>query len=152
MRRRNLLTLLLLGVVGVSTSGCAGGRGDVLFDSLEYPASMSGYLHGANGRPVSPESLKVVGEFKENTRLYGIGFSWVPITGTVDVSKAMNREIAAVDGEGVINLKVSSDGCMMNYMPVLSLLPLWPGCADVTIEGQIVKRKGGKRQARRASR
>jgi hypothetical protein len=152
MHRRDLLTLSLLAVVGASIFGCAGSRGDVRFDSLEYPASMSGYLHGANGRSVSPKSLQVVGEFKENARLYGVGFSWVPITKTVDVSTAMNREIAAAGGEGVINLKVSSDGCMMNYMPVLSLLPFWPGCADVTIEGQIVKQKVGRRGMRRASR
>lgn len=152
MRKRALLTLLLLAAVAVPLLGCAGGRGDVRFDSLEYPASMSGYLHGPNGRPVSPKSLSVVGEFEEEARLYGMVFSWVPVTKTVDVSEAMNREIAAAGGEGMINVKVSSDGCVMNYMPVLSLLPVWPGCADVTVEGQIVKQKRGKHGARRASR
>ena len=150
MRSYTLLTLVLLALIALPLLGCAGGRGDVRFDSLEYPASMSGYLHDSRGRAVSPKSLEVVGEFKEETRLWGMLFSWVPVTKTVDLSDEMNRDIAAANGEGMINVKVHSEGCVFNYIPVMSLLPIWPGCADVTIEGQIVKQK--KRGRRRASR
>ena len=40
----------------------------------------------------------------------------------------------------------------MNYVPVLSLLPVWPGCADLTVEGQIVKQNRSRRGKHRASR
>jgi len=153
MGKRIGVAVLLLAFFVAPLVGCAGGRGDVRFDALRYPASMSGYLHDAKGRAVSPKSLAVVGEFKEETRLWGTGFSWVPVTGAVDVSDSMNREIAAAGGEGMINVKVVSEGCMLNYVPVVSLLPMWPGCADVTVEGQIVKQEQrGKSGTRRASR
>ena len=42
-----------------------------------------------------------------------------------------------------------TDGCGINYVPALSLLPFWPGCADVTVEGQIVKLESSRRRARR---
>lgn len=152
MQSKKRFSVSVLFAVALLLSACAGGRGDIRFDSLVYPASMSGYLNDSHQRVVSPKSLAVVGEFKEEARLWGAVFSWVPVTKTVDVSNAMNREIAAAGGEGMINVKVTSDGCAMNYVPVMSLLPMWPGCADVTIEGQIVKQQRASEGTKRAGR
>ena len=91
----------------------------------------------------------MVGEFSYSTRMWGLFFSWIPINGSVDVSEAMNKAIAEHKGDGVINLTVRSDGCATNYLPALSLLPIWPGCADVTVEGQIVKQASRRRAKRR---
>lgn len=128
--------------------GCAGGRGDVRFDSLEYPTSMSGYVYGPDGRALSPKSLDVVAEFEHQVRFWGMLFSWVPLNGNVDLSEEINRDVEQAGGEGVINLSVTSEGCPTNYVPALSLIPMWPGCADVTVACQIVKRKTSARARR----
>lgn len=146
--RLGALIALALAVL-LTQSGCTGGRGTVRFDDLEYPASMSGYLYGPDQRSLSPKKLEVVGEFSQDARFWGMLFSMVPLNGSLDLSDEINREIAQADGDGVINLSVRSDGCGLNYIPALSLLPFWPGCADVTVEGQIVKRKRVRRAARR---
>jgi hypothetical protein len=125
--------------------GCAGGRGDVRFDSLRYPVSMSGYVYDQKNRALSPKSLDVVAEFEHEARLWGMFFSWIPVNGDLDLSEPINRDVDAAGGEGVINLSVKSEGCAFNYIPGLSLLPFWPGCADVTVAGQVVKRKRVRR-------
>jgi hypothetical protein len=133
------LIALALGVgIGI---GCAGGRGDVRFDSLRYPVSMSGYVYGPKNRALSPRSLEVVSEFEHEGRLWGVLFSWLPVSGDLDLSDEINNDVEAAGGEGVINLSVKSEGCVLNYIPGLSLIPMWPGCADVTVAGQVVKRK-----------
>ena len=136
--------LALLLAFSLVAAGCAGARGNVRFDSLEYPASMSGYLYGPDDRTLSPLSLQVVSEFEHGGRMWGVLYSWVPLTRSLDVSDAINREIEQAGGEGVINLSVTTDGCAINYIPALSLLPIWPGCADVTVAGEIVRRKSSR--------
>lgn len=141
--RRGIALALLLGC-GLVLAGCAGARGKVRFDTLEHPASMSGYLYGPDDRALSPRSLQVVGQFERRERMWGLMYSWIPLTGSVDLSQEINREVERAGGEGVINLSVTTDGCALNYIPAVSLLPLWPGCADVTVAGEIVRRKAGK--------
>lgn len=121
--------------------GCAGSRGDVRFDSLAYPTSMSGYVYGPSGRALSPKSLDVVAEFEHEARMWGMLFSWIPLNGKLDLSEEINRDVEQAGGTGVVNLSVTSKGCPTNYVPALSLIPVWPGCADITVAGQIVKPK-----------
>ena len=146
---RTLRSTALIVLLVAFLAGCAGGRGTVRFDSVKYPVSMSGYVYGPKQQALSPKSLKVVGEFSHSMRMWGVLFSLVPITGSVDVSDAINDAIAEHRGDGVINLKIRSEGCAVNYFPALSLMPIWPGCADVTIEGQVVKRRSSKRRTAR---
>lgn len=138
-------------VLALLSLACAGGRGVVRFDSLGYPASMSGYVYGSNGLPLSPNTLKVVGEFEREAKLWGMLFSWIPLTGRLDLSTPINQEIERAGGDGVINLTVRSQGCTLNYVPGLSLLPVWPGCAAVTVQGQIVKHQPARQRRRAAS-
>ena len=72
-------------------------------------------------------------------------YSWAPLTREVDLSDVINEQIKSAGGEGIINLSASSKSCGINYAPVFSLMPFWPGCADVTVSGQIVRRRAGRR-------
>jgi len=122
-------------------SGCAGARGSLTFDQLAYPASMSPYLVDRTGRSRSPGELEVVGRVKVEKKFWGMLYSWIPLTGRHDASQGINQQVRAVSGDGVVNLTVVSDWCGLNHIPLLPAIPLWPGCADVSILGKIVKIK-----------
>ena len=105
---------------------------------------MSGYLEGPDGRALSPRDLEVLGSFEHSERRWGLLYSFLPLGGDVDLSEAITQQIEAAGGEGMINMTVESEGCTLNYLPAVSLLPVWPGCADLRVSGEIVRRKGSQ--------
>jgi hypothetical protein len=119
--------------------GCAGGRGALAFDRLTYPVSSSPFIYGPDDRPYNPGELQPVGKMVWVERIWGLWWSWIPLSGTVDVSAPINAQIARAGGDGIINLRVVSQSCGMNYVPVFNIVPLYPGCAYVTITGDIVR-------------
>ncbi len=125
---------------------CAGGRGAIGFDSLQYPASMSGYLYNSEGHALPPESFVIADHFSKQLKIWGLAYSWAPVTkgSDTDVSGVLNAAIKKARGDGVIYLTVTSTRCWMNNVPIVTLLPFWPGCANVTVEGEIVRRKAAK--------
>ena len=51
----------------------------------------------------------------------------------------VNQAVAAHGADAVINLRVAVDQCALNWAPIVFLLPIWPGCARIAIEGDIIK-------------
>lgn len=140
----NLKYLLLLVMMPFSV-GCAGAKGNMTFDDLKYPASMSAFIYGNNNETlVKGDNLDVVGDFKYEKKFWGILYSMVPLSSDKDIVEAINRKIDEAGGEGLINLSVTAENCAFNSFPLLSLLPIMPGCLNVTIEGEIVKAKQKK--------
>lgn len=129
--------LLLLGALTCTLVGCSGARGALRFDELKYPVSSSGYLYTSDGG----KRLETVAPMAFDVKVWGIGWSIIPLSGDVDVSDEINKQIVAVDGEGVVNLTVTTDNCGVNYVWPLNLLPIWPGCVAVEIQGTIVRRQ-----------
>ena len=107
---------------------------------------MSGYLYNPEGRALPPESFSIADHFSHELKIWGLAYSWAPVTkeADTDVSEALNAAIKKARGDGVIYLTVTSTRCWMNNVPIVTLLPFWPGCAKVTIEGEIVRRKAAK--------
>jgi hypothetical protein len=132
-------------VVLIATVGaCAGARGTVAFDHLKYPVSSSAFVYAPDGQPITVgPGLAPVGAIDEDVRLWGIVYSWVPLTGTKDISELINARIAAAAGEGVINLALHVSNCGINYIPILNWLPIYPGCTYVRVTGTIVKLAAG---------
>lgn len=134
---------LLLALLLVLVTGCAGSRHRLKFAGLRYPASMSGYLQGPDGRVLPREVLEETGTLNEKVKFWGMMWALVPM-GTAEkdaaLSAAMNRAIEAHNGEGIINLQITSDSCGINMTPILDLLPFWPGCTVVQVQGAIVRR------------
>jgi hypothetical protein len=120
-------------------AACASGGGTFVFDDLRYPVSMSGRVHGADGVLVDPLDLRVVGRLEVHERFWGIVYGWVDVTGDVDVGQRINEEIRKSGGEAVVNMKATAAHCALNLAPIVSLLPVWPGCVNGEIRGQIVK-------------
>lgn len=138
MRGHWLIALLLV--------GCGSASGTFKFDSLRYPASMSAFVHGPDGSMVNKGDLRVIGRVVVEERFWGIVYGWVDITGDVDIGDRLNEQIKAKGGDAVINLTATAAHCSMNNIFLLNWLPVWPGCVNAGIEGQVVRhvpRTGG---------
>lgn len=130
-------------IILISQSACSvGARGHLKFSEAKYPVSLSPALYDQNNNVlIKGKQLKVVGKFKHEKRFWGLMYSWVRITGSEDVDEAINRAIKNKKGVGLINLAVTTDGCLSNSLMTFpfSILPIIPGCTDAIIEGDIVK-------------
>jgi hypothetical protein len=131
----------IVGVAAVAAflGGCAGARGALAFDRLRYPVSASPFVFGPDDRPLNPGQLMPVGRMVWHEHIWGFWWSWIPLSGTVDVSDPINAQIARAGGDGIINLHVTVENCGMNYVPFLNWLPIYPGCTSVLIAGDIVR-------------
>ncbi len=140
-RRRpdSRLAIALLGLL----SGCAGARVEVTADRAAYPISMSSVVRDSAGVLLDMSSLRIASGFHvEKTRI-GILYSDLTPRSTLDISDDVNAQVSAAGGEAIIRLSVTVDGgCnMLNTFPVLNIIPVWPGCVPVIIDGLVVKRR-----------
>lgn len=122
-----------------AASGCAGARGSLAFDQLRYPVSSSSYLYGPDEQVLDQTQLTSLTSFEVRQRLWGIFWSFIPLSGTEDISAAINQRIAEAGGEGVTNLSVQVENCGMNYVPFVNWLPIYPACTLVTVTGNVIK-------------
>lgn len=123
--------------------GCAGGRGNIKMENLKYPASMSAFLYGTDNEILAKnKELEIVESFEYKKIFWSILYNAVSLSNDKDIADAINKKIEESDGGGIINLSVTSSGCALNdlfYWTFLHLLPITPGCVDVTVTGEIVK-------------
>lgn len=133
--RQLIISLLFLFLLN-----CSGSRIGIKLEKAEVPVSMSAFLYDADGRVLAKnKDLKVLGQFEYEKRFWGILWSQVKISDDTDVSEAINAQVKAKGGEGLINLLVESDYCAISVIPFLGLLPIWPGCTKAKFQGEIVK-------------
>ncbi len=145
MRAYSRLAGIVLLALALPAASCAGGRGELIFDNLDHPASASGYLRDADGRILGQEEVDMVGHVRHKHRFYGMVWGLVGLERTHDASGPINQQVGELRGDGVVNLTVTSKGCFLNYFPILSALPFWPGCVDVVVEGDVVRVGRGDR-------
>jgi hypothetical protein len=137
--------LLVLAGIAAFGVGCAGARVNVTADRARYPISFSGSVRDASGElRLRPSLVKVADLSIDGTRV-GLLYSGVTPRSTCDISDEVNAQVAAAGGEAVVFLTITaSDGCnVLNGMPVLNALPIWPGCVPLAITGEIVRRRPG---------
>ncbi|MEL6543789.1 MAG: hypothetical protein AAFQ82_04130 [Myxococcota bacterium] len=132
-------TTLIL-VTLVLSAGCAGARYQVKADGLSYPVSMSGALPDQSGNLfVLHHGLEVLGDIDESWRAWGVLYGE---TGTdVEVSEAISTRIRELGGDGAAAVTVTTANCGINYWPTLIVLPFFPGCVSVHVEGHVVRVK-----------
>jgi len=123
----------------LSATACAGARGSLSFDKLQYPVSSSAALYTTEERQVSGNQLEELGQIHVTERLWSTFWSAIPLHGTRDVSAPINTQIAQAGGEGAVGLSVTAANCGTNYVELLNWLPIYPGCVLVTVRGQIVR-------------
>ncbi len=138
--RRGLLWLVL---VAATASACAGARVNVTANRAAYPISMSGCVRDNTGRLYERRELQTVGEFVSDGARVGFLYSLLTLPSSYDVSDEVNAQVAAANGEAVVNLRVTvTEGCaVLNEFPGLTALPIWPGCVPLTVTGNIVRRR-----------
>jgi hypothetical protein len=129
----------------VVAAGCAGAHVEITARQSRYAISMSPVIRDSSGVLYDHQSLEYVGALYAGRTRMGFFYSALTPLSTFDISDDVNAQVAAVGGEAVVGLTVStSDGCdILNDFPLLNILPLWPGCVPVTVTGDIVRRRGG---------
>ncbi len=139
--KSTLITLCGVIILNLFMAGCIGGsRGYVRFDELKYPASMSSFLYGPNDEILTKDrDLIVVKRFRFEVYYTAIFYSLLPPSHTHDVGDQINTEIVNGGGDGVVNVKISSNPGITAYLHPLTLVPFWPSYTTVVVEGDIVK-------------
>ena len=132
-----------LAVMGVAAAltGCAGASSDVVAPGAKVPISLSRAVRDADGAVVPQERQEVVGHFEKKSTSWGMAWSLVDLTPKTDLSPAVNEQVVRAKGDAVVRLAVRSKPCGLNFVPILAWLPIWPGCNDLVIGGDIVRVK-----------
>jgi hypothetical protein len=131
----------LLAVVVITGTGCAGVKTNLVHDSLRYPVSMSASLPDAYGNlHVIGHSLGDVGAINESLTIFGVLYGLQ--RRDVDIGAVLNKRIEKLGGQGAVQVAVSEQTCIVNFVFPLNVLPFWPGCVDVHITGRVVRLGG----------
>lgn len=126
-------------ILALCLAGCAGARASVVAPSVRYPVSLSQGMRGPDGHLLSADEMKSVGHFHDERTAWGLVYSLVPLTPHLDESDALNRQIAAAKGDAVIGLTTKSKTCALDWFFGFNFLPIWPGCARIVLDGEIVR-------------
>jgi hypothetical protein len=133
--KRLVLPLLL------ALSGCAGARSSIVMNDAAYPVSLSNGMRGPDGHLLDRSEMEVVGKFHGDRTAWGMLYSLVPLTPHLDLSKDVNEQVGAAKGQAVVRLRTETRPCALDYFVIFSLLPIWPGCANVGVDGDIIRYK-----------
>jgi hypothetical protein len=152
--------------LATAAAGCAGARVTLTAERAAYPISLSDSVADASGRLWKRSELVKVGTFRAHHARLGFLYSGLTPASTVDVSADVNAQVAALAGEAVVGLAITSSGdcllhdsvrpdvdqsapAVLNAFPILPALPIWPGCVHVVLTGDIVRRPAPARAAER---
>lgn len=131
--------MAVVAVAFFALAGCAGARTKVTADASQYPISLSRGVRDADGELAPQERVVKVGRFHHKATAIAHFYSAAPVKDKHDISTFVNRQVSAHGGDAIVNLRVRSQHCGLDLVPVLNWIPLWPGCVHVDIEGDIVK-------------
>jgi len=120
-------------------TGCAGARSGIEMPTSKYPVSLSNGMYGPNREMLRPDQMEKVGELAIDRTAWGLLYSLVPLTPTLDVSDEINEQLAAAHADGVIRFRTNVKPCGLDYAFVLTFIPFWPGCANVEVRGDMIR-------------
>jgi hypothetical protein len=135
----NHASTFVVGSLLFALTGCAGARTQVVAATAEVPVSMSRGVRDADGALVGADRREVVGQFDEDRTAWGMLYSAVKLTPEKDISRAVNEQVQRAHGDAVINVSIATRQCGLTWVPILNLLPFWPGCANVHVRGDIIR-------------
>ncbi len=135
--------LAVLGLLLLAGCGAAGAHTRITAAHASYPISLSRNVRGPEGDVLPPNRLRTVGEFHEERLAWALFYSFLPLTPTMDISDAINRQVSRLDGDAVVWMRVATGPCLSFIGTALfGLLPIYPGCARVIFSGRVVKMVG----------
>lgn len=125
-------------------AGCVGGSMSLTGDRLRHPVSVTEGVFDENHDLLGPEQLEELHEFRLERKNWTIFYSQIDLTSDRwDLSDELNALVETHQGEAIVGLNVVAENCGVNYVAILNLLPIWPGCADVVVTGVVVRRRPG---------
>lgn len=139
MVAEHVARLAALALLLSAGTGCAGARTNVVADTAQYPISLSRAVRDADGSIVAQERVAKVGKLRSEEMAWGLLYSAIRLNPRTDISKAVNRQVAAAGGDAVVNLRIMGSHCGGDFVPFLTMVPIWPGCANIVVEGDIIK-------------
>lgn len=128
-----------LTVSACALAGCAGARTSVVANGAAYPVSMSPAVRNADGSLVARGQRRVVAKFESDSTAWGMFYSAIKLDPRTDLSRAINRQVHKAHGDAIVNLRVATSYCPLDFFPLLNWLPIWPGCTNVRVQGDIVR-------------
>ena len=126
----------------VALCGCAGGRHQLHFDTVEVPVSLSASVLDQSGMiaPRSRQNFK--GRFEGEYVGWSILWTFVPMT-RIDLSEDINARVAALGGNAVVRLRAEVDpgakNSFWNKVLWINMLPFWPGTVTVLVDADVVE-------------
>lgn len=118
---------------------CAGGRATIRFNKLEYPVSTTAYVVIDGKEIIRDEKTRAVGTFEIKKRFWGIVYSFVSLSDGDEMIERLNHEVTSKKGKAVTNFRIENEACAINAIPLLSALPILPGCTIVTFKGEVIR-------------
>jgi len=127
-------------LLAATTTGCLGARTDVVAKDASVPVSLSRAVRGPSGSVVPLAKRHVVGHFHEERTAWGMLYSAIPFNPTTDISQAIDTQVTQSGGDAITRLEVTARSCTLSYFAFpFGILPFWPGCTNLEIDGDIVK-------------
>ncbi len=103
---------------------------------------MSSFLYDGKAKTLTNGyELKEVKKFSYSKSHWGIFYSFISLSDSNVYVDNMNKAIAEARGDGMVNVNFRVETCKINFIPLFNLLPMWPGCTNLTVKGDIVKIK-----------
>lgn len=135
---RSLIRGSLLAACALLT-GCYGAGTHVVAPTSTVPVSMSRAVRRADGSIVRLGEREVIGQVHIERTVWSEVYGAVNLDDNTDISNQINEQVAAVGGDAVVNLTISGQPCGWGYVFILNWLPFWPGCANLDIDGEIIR-------------
>ena len=129
----------LLGVCATTMLACAGSKGNLRLDQLEYPASFSGYIYDEKQQPLRiGGGVKKVGEVTASKRVWAMLYGQAVLSDDSALIREFNDEMRKTGATGAVNLQLESSACLLNHFFILNILPFWPGCTVLELRGDAI--------------
>ncbi|MFT3713597.1 MAG: hypothetical protein QM817_38560 [Archangium sp.] len=119
--------------------GCAGARTTIVAPDTRFPVSLSEGMRAPDGHLLEPAEMEVVGTFESKRTIWGMLYSIIPLTPTTDLSKEVDQQVEAAGGQAIVRLKTEAQHCAFNHFIVFSFIPVWPGCSNIVVSGDIIR-------------
>jgi len=111
------------------------------FKESDFPVSMTKKTFITKNRIANSNEYYVVGFYKKEFKSWSMFWSFLNLTGPIELGPDINKSVIKVKGDAIDNLRVKVKGSFYRYVPVLSVLPFWPGEISGTVVGRIIRYK-----------
>lgn len=143
MKNRLLLSLLFASSSFMLTNCFVMSRSTVRFEGLKYPVSGNSIMLDQKGNPLLPDKdYEKKGDITINLSSWAMVYGSVNLSDPLEFGPAINARVEQEGGDGIVNGKIMTRHCALNYFTILvGFLPIVPACSVSSFSGDVVKFK-----------